>query len=77
MSPDSVMCTTKNAPKLPVLRENPTVPLTIDTEVHAPRILLIGGRAEPDAVDGVPEKYLRMNGSYEMTPDQRAECEHA
>ena len=31
-----VMCTTTNAPKLPSLRENPTVALTIDTEVHPP-----------------------------------------
>jgi hypothetical protein len=29
-----VMCTTKNAPKLPALRKNPMVALTIDTEVH-------------------------------------------
>ena len=66
-----VMCTTKNAPKLPALRENPTVALTIDTEVHPPKILLIRGRAELDVVDGIPEEYLRMNGSYEMTPEQR------
>lgn len=32
-----VMCTSKNAPKLPGLRENPAVALTIDTEVHRPR----------------------------------------
>ncbi|MCX4812207.1 pyridoxamine 5'-phosphate oxidase family protein [Streptomyces sp. NBC_01239] len=70
-----VMCTTKNAPKLPALRENPTVALTIDTEVHPPKILLIRGRAELDAVDGIPEEYLRMNGSYEMTPEQRVEWE--
>ncbi|MCX5240960.1 pyridoxamine 5'-phosphate oxidase family protein [Streptomyces prunicolor] len=70
-----VMCTTKNAPKLPALRENPTVALTIDTEVHPPRILLIRGRAELDVVDGIPEEYLRMNGSYEMTPEQLVEWE--
>jgi len=70
-----VMCTTKNAPKLPALRENPAVALTIDTEVHPPRILLIRGRAELDVVDGIPEEYLRMNGSYEMTPEQRVEWE--
>ncbi|MFG2376851.1 pyridoxamine 5'-phosphate oxidase family protein [Streptomyces sp. NPDC048504] len=70
-----VMCTTKNAPKLPALRENPTVALTIDTEVHPPKILLIRGRTELDAVDGIPEEYLRMNGSYEMTPEQRVEWE--
>jgi nitroimidazol reductase NimA-like FMN-containing flavoprotein (pyridoxamine 5'-phosphate oxidase superfamily) len=32
-----VMCTSKNAPKLPALRKNPMVALTIDTEVHPPR----------------------------------------
>ncbi|WP_406449007.1 pyridoxamine 5'-phosphate oxidase family protein [Streptomyces sp. NBC_01622] len=70
-----VMCTTKNAPKLPALRENPTVALTIDTEVHPPKILLIRGRAELDVVDGIPEEYLQINGSYEMTPEQRIEWE--
>ena len=69
------MCTAKNAPKLPALRENPAVSLTIDTEVHPPKILLIRGRAELDAVDGIPEEYLQMNGSYEMTPEQRVEWE--
>ena len=70
-----VMCTTKNAPKLPALRENPTVALTIDTEVHPPKILLIRGRAELDVVDGIPEEYLQINGSYEMTPEQRVKWE--
>jgi hypothetical protein len=41
-----VMCTAKNAPKLPALRHNPAVALTIDTEVHPPKILLIRGQAE-------------------------------
>ena len=36
-----VMCTSKNAPKLQSLSENPMVALTIDTEVHPPKILLI------------------------------------
>ena len=70
-----VMCTAKNAPKLPALRENPMVALTIDTEVHPPRILLIRGRTALDVVDGIPEEYLRMNGSYEMTPEQRVAWE--
>ncbi|MFE7854194.1 pyridoxamine 5'-phosphate oxidase family protein [Streptomyces sp. NPDC057403] len=70
-----VLCTTKNAPKLPSLRRNPQVALTIDTEVHPPRILLLRGRAELDVVDGIPEEYLRMNGSYRMTPEQRVEWE--
>src|SRR3954454_5103737 len=34
-----VMCTTKNAPKVTALRHNPAVALTIDTEVHPPKIL--------------------------------------
>ena len=70
-----VMCTTKNAPKLTALRHNPAVALTIDTEVHPPKILLIRGRAELDVVDGIPDEYLEMNGTYEMTPEQRVEWE--
>ncbi|GAA1942022.1 pyridoxamine 5'-phosphate oxidase family protein [Amycolatopsis minnesotensis] len=70
-----VMCTATNAPKLPSLRKNPMVALTIDTEVHPPKILLIRGRAELDVVEGIPSEYLEMNGSYEMTPEQRVEWE--
>ncbi|MFJ9896008.1 pyridoxamine 5'-phosphate oxidase family protein [Streptomyces sp. NPDC091280] len=70
-----VMCTTKNAPKLPALRANPAVALTIDTEVHPPKILLLRGRASLDVVDGIPEEYLQMNGSYQMTPEQRVAWE--
>jgi hypothetical protein len=70
-----VMCTVQNAPKLSSLRNNPTVALTIDTEVHPPKILLIRGRAELDYVDGIPEEYLTINGTYEMTPEQRVEWE--
>ena len=70
-----VMCTSKNALKLPFLRENPAVALTIDTEVHPPKILLIRGRAELDVVEGIPEEYLQTNGPYEMTPEQRVEWE--
>jgi hypothetical protein len=66
-----VMCTAKNAAKLTALRQNPTVALTIDTEVHPPKILLIRGRAELDVVEGIPDEYLQMNGSYTMTPEQR------
>jgi hypothetical protein len=70
-----VICTAKNAPKLFSLRRNPAVALTIDTEAHPPKILLIRGRAELDVVDGIPEEYLQINGSYEMTPKQRVEWE--
>jgi hypothetical protein len=70
-----VMCTAKNAPKLASLHANPAVALTIDTEVHPPMILLIRGTAELDPVDGIPEEYLQSNGTYQMTPEQRAEWE--
>jgi hypothetical protein len=70
-----VMCTAKNAPKLTALRHNPAVALTIDTEVHPPKILLIRGSAELDVVEGIPDEYLSMNGTYQMTPDQRVEWE--
>ncbi|MFD0850727.1 pyridoxamine 5'-phosphate oxidase family protein [Actinomadura adrarensis] len=70
-----VICTSKNAPKLNALRENPMVALTIDTEVHPPKMLLIRGRAELDFTDGIPDEYLQMNGSYEMTAEQRVEWE--
>ena len=33
------------------------------------------GRAELDVVDGIPDEYLQMNGTYEMTPEQRVEWE--
>ena len=70
-----VMCTSKNAPKLPALRHNPSVALTIDTEVHPPKILLIRGQAELEVVDGIPEEYLQMNGTYGMTAEQRVAWE--
>ena len=66
-----VMCTPKNAPKLHALRKNPMVALTIDTEVHPPKILLIRGRAELDFVDGIPDEYLKATSAYQMTPEQR------
>jgi hypothetical protein len=70
-----VMCTSKNAPKLPALRHSPAVALTIDTEVHPPKILLIRGQAELEVVDGIPDEYLQINGTYEMTAEQRVEWE--
>jgi hypothetical protein len=70
-----VMCTTANAPKLVSLRRNPAVALTVDTEVHPPKILLMRGEVELDEVEGIPDEYLQMNGTYEMTPEQRVEWE--
>ncbi len=70
-----VMCTAPNAPKLEALRQNPAVALTIDTEVHPPKILLIRGRAALDHVDGIPDEFLRQPSTYEMTAEQRREWE--
>lgn len=69
------MCTSTNAPKLRALRDNPAVALTVDTEVHPPKILLIRGQAELDVVDGIPAEYLEMNGTYQMSAEQRVEWE--
>jgi hypothetical protein len=69
------MCTPTNAAKLAALRQDPTVAITIDTEVHPPLILLQRGRAVLDEVAGIPEEFLQMNGTYEMTPEQRVEWE--
>jgi hypothetical protein len=72
---EMVMCTTTNAPKLASLRGNPAVALTIDTEVHPPMILLLRGQSVLDEVEGVPDEYLQMNGTYGMTSEQRVEWE--
>src|ERR1700750_965997 len=58
-----VMCTAKNAPQLPAPRETPAVALTLDTEAHPPKILLIRGRPELDVVDGIPDEYLEASGA--------------
>ncbi|MFH5210407.1 hypothetical protein ACHIPZ_19670 [Antrihabitans sp. NCIMB 15449] len=60
------MCTPKNAPKLASLRANPAVALTVDTESHPPRILLIRGTVELDVVDGIPDEFLEVNGTYKL-----------
>ncbi|GCE77102.1 pyridoxamine 5'-phosphate oxidase family protein [Cellulomonas biazotea] len=67
-----VMCTSTNARKLAALRQHPAVALTIDTEVHPPHVLLLRGVAVLDPVDGIPDEYLQMSGTYEMTAEQRA-----
>jgi len=62
-----VVVTPTNAPKLVSLRANPSVALTIDTDDHPPKILLIRGRAELDVVDGIPREYFEANA---VPPDQ-------
>ena len=51
------------------------VALSTDTEVHPPKIPLIRGRVELDVVNGIPDEYLQINGSYEMAAEQRVEWE--
>jgi len=70
-----VMCTAKNAAKVPALRRNPAVALTIDTEIHPPHILLIRGLAHLDVVDDIPDEFFHASGTYTMAPEQREEWE--
>ncbi|HEU5001916.1 MAG TPA: pyridoxamine 5'-phosphate oxidase family protein [Actinomycetota bacterium] len=70
-----VMCTTKNAPKLKALRHHPAVALTIDTEEHPPKILLLRGVAELDIVEGIPAEFLQTSGVTNMTAEQRVDWE--
>lgn len=44
--------------ELLALRRNPAVALTIDTESHPLKVLLIRGKAELDVVDGIPDESL-------------------
>ena len=70
-----VVCTAKNAPKLISLAHNPAVALTIDTEDHPPKMLLIRGVAAMDVVEGIPDEFVSVNGGTRMTPEQRVEWE--
>ncbi len=70
-----VTCTPKNGPKLEHLRANPAVSVTIDTEEHPPKILLIRGTADLDYRDDIPEEFVGMNNASHMTPEQRVEWE--
>jgi|SRR5579884_1314812 len=53
-----VLATVPHAPKVPALRANPKVALTIDTETFPPNVLLVRGTAAIDIVDGVAPEYL-------------------
>lgn len=50
--------TPTNAPKLPALRANPSVALTIDTNVPPQKVLLMRSRVDIEIVDGVPDSYI-------------------
>lgn len=58
--------TVPSSAKVPALRRNPRVAITIDTEGYPPRVLLIRGRAELAEVDGMPEEYVA--GSRKLVP---------
>jgi hypothetical protein len=53
-----VLCTVPHAPKVPALKANPKVALTVDTNAFPPNALLVRGTAAIDIVDGVPPEYL-------------------
>lgn len=57
-SAEFVLCTVPDAPKVPALRANPKVALTVDTNTFPPHVLLVRGVASIDVVDGVPPEYL-------------------
>jgi hypothetical protein len=69
-----VLATVPHAPKVPALRANPKVALTIDTETFPPHVLLVRGSAAIDIVDGVPPEYLEASRK-SVSPDQWDEFE--
>lgn len=52
------MASAENAAKVPALRANPKVALTIDTNLPPQNVLLVRGTARVEIVDGVPDEYL-------------------
>jgi hypothetical protein len=62
-----VVCTVSNSAKVPALKKNPRVAITIDTqEQWPPRVLLVRGTATTELVDGVPQEYVEA--SRKVTP---------
>jgi len=47
-----------NAAKVPAVRANPKVALTIDTNTPPQKVLLVRGTARVEVVEGVPDEYL-------------------
>ena len=56
-----VLCTVPHAPKVPALKANPKVGLTVDTNAFPPHVLLVRGTAAIDIVDGVAPEYLEAS----------------
>ncbi|GHE85426.1 pyridoxamine 5'-phosphate oxidase [Amycolatopsis deserti] len=62
-----VMATVPGSAKVPALRRNPRVAITIDyVSPWPPRVLLIRGTAHLELVDGVPDAYIEA--SRKVTP---------
>ena len=53
-----VLCTVPDAPKVPALKANPKVALTVDTNAFPPHVLLVRGTAAVDIIYGIPPEYL-------------------
>jgi Pyridoxamine 5'-phosphate oxidase len=62
------MWTIPGSPKVPALRADPRVAITIDIPGPPPRVLLVRGRAALATVDGVPDGYLQA--SYRTLPPE-------
>ena len=59
-----VVCTSTNSAKVPALRADPRVALTIDTDDFPPNVLLVRGTASIEIVDGIPEEFLDTSRSH-------------
>ena len=64
-----VLCTVPHAPKVPALKANPKVALTVDTNAFPPHVLLVRGIAVIDIVDGIPPEYFAASRKA-IGPDQ-------
>lgn len=63
-----LMWTTPNAPKVPALRRDSRVAVTIDTNDFPPKVLLVRGTAEVEEVAGVPQGYV--DAGHKMVDDE-------
>ena len=53
-----VVGTIPTSAKVPALRRNPRVAITVDTEGYPPHVLLVRGSATVEEVEGVPDEYI-------------------
>ncbi len=56
-----VMASPVNAPKVKALAANPKVALTVDTDSFPPHVLLVGGEAAVEVVEGVPDEFVEAS----------------